>query len=75
MTHVNLNDGSCAGLSYPAMNVMSLQYHPEASPGPHDSDNGNLPFFCIPNSSESRLLKNQRELVICFFFFFCVCSF
>ncbi|CAA7051344.1 unnamed protein product [Microthlaspi erraticum] len=39
VTHVNLNDGSCAGLSYPAMNVMSLQYHPEASPGPHDSDN------------------------------------
>ncbi|CAA0382828.1 unnamed protein product [Arabidopsis thaliana] len=37
--HVNLNDGSCAGLSFPAMNVMSLQYHPEASPGPHDSDN------------------------------------
>uniref|UniRef100_A0A1J3JCB1 carbamoyl-phosphate synthase (glutamine-hydrolyzing) n=1 Tax=Noccaea caerulescens TaxID=107243 RepID=A0A1J3JCB1_NOCCA len=39
VTHVNLNDGSCAGLSYPSMNVMSLQYHPEASPGPHDSDN------------------------------------
>ncbi|XP_010549082.1 PREDICTED: carbamoyl-phosphate synthase small chain, chloroplastic isoform X2 [Tarenaya hassleriana] len=38
VTHVNLNDGSCAGLRYPAMNVMSLQYHPEASPGPHDSD-------------------------------------
>ncbi|MBA0735270.1 hypothetical protein Gogos_019134 [Gossypium gossypioides] len=38
VTHVNLNDGSCAGLAYPALNVMSLQYHPEASPGPHDSD-------------------------------------
>ena len=41
VTHVNLNDGSCAGLAYPAQNIMSLQYHPEASPGPHDSDNGN----------------------------------
>lgn len=41
VTHVNLNDGSCAGLAYPAKNIMSLQYHPEASPGPHDSDNGN----------------------------------
>lgn len=40
MTHVNLNDGSCAGLAYPAKNIMSLQYHPEASPGPHDSDYG-----------------------------------
>jgi len=39
VTHVNLNDGSCAGLAYPARNIMSLQYHPEASPGPHDSDN------------------------------------
>lgn len=41
VTHVNLNDGSCAGLAYPAKNIMSLQYHPEASPGPHDSDYGN----------------------------------
>ncbi|GMH24505.1 hypothetical protein Nepgr_026348 [Nepenthes gracilis] len=38
VTHINLNDGSCAGLAFPAKNVMSLQYHPEASPGPHDSD-------------------------------------
>lgn len=40
MTHVNLNDGSCAGLAFPSKNLMSLQYHPEASPGPHDSDLG-----------------------------------
>lgn len=38
VTHINLNDGTCAGLAFPAMKVMSLQYHPEASPGPHDSD-------------------------------------
>eukprot|EP01018_Ginkgo_biloba_P011242 Gb_34295 [translate_table: standard] len=38
VTHINLNDGTCAGLSYPALKVMSLQYHPESSPGPHDSD-------------------------------------
>ncbi|KAB5574003.1 hypothetical protein DKX38_001197 [Salix brachista] len=38
VTHINLNDGSCAGLAFPVLNVMSLQYHPEASPGPHDSD-------------------------------------
>lgn len=56
VTHVNLNDGSCAGLSFPAMNVMSLQYHPEASPGPHDSDNGNCPF----HTYVSVLLKNQN---------------
>ncbi|XP_019199814.1 PREDICTED: carbamoyl-phosphate synthase small chain, chloroplastic-like [Ipomoea nil] len=38
VTHVNLNDGSCAGLAFPGQKLMSLQYHPEASPGPHDSD-------------------------------------
>ncbi|ESR33776.1 hypothetical protein KPL70_026317 [Citrus sinensis] len=38
VTHINLNDGTCAGLAYPALNVMSLQYHLEASPGPDDSD-------------------------------------
>ena len=40
VTHINLNDGTCAGLSFPAMNAMSIQYHPESSPGPHDSDPG-----------------------------------
>ncbi|XP_027075516.1 carbamoyl phosphate synthase small chain, chloroplastic-like [Coffea arabica] len=38
VTHVNLNDGSCAGLAFSQLKLMSLQYHPEASPGPHDSD-------------------------------------
>ena len=36
--HINLNDGTCAGMVYPAMRAMTIQYHPEASPGPHDSD-------------------------------------
>ncbi|XP_050241675.1 carbamoyl-phosphate synthase small chain, chloroplastic [Quercus robur] len=47
VTHVNLNDGSCAGLAYPAQNIMSLQYHPEASPGPHDSDNAFQEFIVL----------------------------
>ncbi|OAY67375.1 Carbamoyl-phosphate synthase small chain, chloroplastic [Ananas comosus] len=38
VTHINLNDNSCAGLAFPTFNLMSLQYHPESSPGPHDSD-------------------------------------
>ncbi|PHT73560.1 hypothetical protein T459_24345 [Capsicum annuum] len=40
VTHVNLNDGSCAFLASSKMKLMSLQYHPEASPGPHDPDTG-----------------------------------
>lgn len=38
VTHINLNDGTCAGMVYPAMKALSIQYHPEASPGPHDAD-------------------------------------
>eukprot|EP00227_Mantoniella_beaufortii_P019275 CAMPEP_0197578954 /NCGR_PEP_ID=MMETSP1326-20131121/3042_1 /TAXON_ID=1155430 /ORGANISM="Genus nov. species nov., Strain RCC2288" /LENGTH=437 /DNA_ID=CAMNT_0043142261 /DNA_START=174 /DNA_END=1487 /DNA_ORIENTATION=- len=38
ISHINLNDGTCAGMMYPAMKAMTIQYHPEASPGPHDSD-------------------------------------
>lgn len=48
MTHVNLNDNSCAGLVFPKLKLMSLQYHPESSPGPHDSDLGTH-FFMLVN--------------------------
>ena len=37
ITHVNLNDGTVEGLSVPSKRCFSVQYHPEASPGPHDS--------------------------------------
>ncbi len=37
MTHVNLNDQTLAGLKHRSDPMFSVQYHPEASPGPHDS--------------------------------------
>jgi carbamoyl-phosphate synthase small subunit len=37
MTHVNLNDNCCEGLAAPELAAFSVQYHPESSPGPHDS--------------------------------------
>ncbi len=38
ITHLNLNDRTVAGLKHKTLPFFSVQYHPEASPGPHDSD-------------------------------------
>lgn len=37
VTHTHLNDGTIAGLQMKSKKVFSVQYHPEASPGPHDA--------------------------------------
>jgi carbamoyl-phosphate synthase small subunit len=37
LTHVHLNDATVAGMKMKSKNCFSVQYHPEASPGPHDS--------------------------------------
>jgi carbamoyl-phosphate synthase small subunit len=36
-THVSLYDGTVEGLDYPQLRARSLQFHPEAGPGPHDA--------------------------------------
>ena len=38
ITHLNLNDRTVAGLQHKNLPFFSVQYHPEASPGPHDAD-------------------------------------
>ncbi|MEN8186514.1 MAG: glutamine-hydrolyzing carbamoyl-phosphate synthase small subunit [Bacteroidota bacterium] len=38
ITHVHLNDNTLAGMRMKNKNCFSVQYHPEASPGPHDSE-------------------------------------
>jgi carbamoyl-phosphate synthase small subunit len=41
ITHRHLNDGTVAGIRHRTKMVRAVQFHPEASPGPHDS----APFF------------------------------
>jgi carbamoyl-phosphate synthase small subunit len=37
VTHINLNDQTIEGIRHTDLGAFSVQYHPEASPGPHDS--------------------------------------
>ena len=37
VSHINVNDGTVEGLKYKGKNIMTVQYHPEACPGPEDS--------------------------------------
>jgi carbamoyl-phosphate synthase small subunit len=37
VTHVNLNDDTVEGIKIKGKKAFSVQYHPESSPGPHDS--------------------------------------
>ena len=37
LTHINLNDNTCEGMEHTKLPIFSVQYHPEAAPGPHDA--------------------------------------
>ena len=38
ITQLNLNDGTTEGIEHEELPIMAVQYHPEAGPGPHDTD-------------------------------------
>ena len=52
VTHINLNDNTVEGLRHRSLPIFSVQYHPEAAPGPHDA----LHFF----QQFARLIDDAR---------------
>ena len=56
ITHVHLNDQTVAGIRMKNKNVFSVQYHPEASPGPHDSEYLFDQFF-------ENIVKSSKKVV------------
>ncbi|MCB9654221.1 MAG: glutamine-hydrolyzing carbamoyl-phosphate synthase small subunit [Deltaproteobacteria bacterium] len=55
ITEINLNDGTLEGFDVPSDRVMAVQYHPEASPGPHDASDHFSRFvqMCVGQGSSS----------------------
>ena len=53
ITHVHLNDKTVAGMRMKGKNVFSVQYHPEASPGPHDASYLFDDFFEMIKNSQN----------------------
>ncbi|MEO6054427.1 MAG: glutamine-hydrolyzing carbamoyl-phosphate synthase small subunit [Chthoniobacterales bacterium] len=56
VTHINLNDGTVAGMAHRKLPVFSVQYHPEAAPGPHDAHY----FF----EEFSQLIERQKGAIV-----------
>ncbi len=58
-THIHLNDQTVAGFRHTTKPIFSVQYHPEASPGPHDSD---YLFDCFVELMETRLPLSEESM-------------
>lgn len=56
ISHLNLNDTTVAGIRHKNLPIFSVQYHPEASPGPHDAD-----YLFAEFVQAMRTAKNKRN--------------
>ena len=54
VTHINLNDSCVEGMRHKRLPVFSVQYHPEAAPGPHDAEHHFRRFVELMESTRER---------------------
>ena len=59
VTHVNLNDQTVEGFTHPSEALFSVQYHPEASPGPHDAT---YLFDCFRDMMETGAAPTAEQM-------------
>lgn len=59
VTHINLNDNTVEGFTHPDKALFSVQYHPEASPGPHDAT---YLFDCFRDMMESGKAPTAEQM-------------
>jgi carbamoyl-phosphate synthase small subunit len=59
ITHINLNDNTVEGFTHPDKALFSVQYHPEASPGPHDAT---YLFDCFRDMMESGSAPTAEQM-------------
>jgi len=54
VTHINLNDQCVEGMRHRTLPVISVQYHPEAAPGPHDAEHHFQRFVSLMEAADKR---------------------
>ncbi len=59
VTHINLNDDTVEGFTHPGKALFSVQYHPEASPGPHDAT---YLFDCFRDMMENGAAPTAEQM-------------
>jgi carbamoyl-phosphate synthase small subunit len=56
VTHINLNDQCVEGMRHRTLPIISVQYHPEAAPGPHDAEHHFRRFISLMNA------RNENQI-------------